>query len=92
MDPMQMANLVADWLSEAELVEHYVSREVAQDVRLLKDRAIHFLDAVGQVELLRREERDPEQLRRLEEEFKAIRQLAMKIGLGSENRPGAGGR
>jgi hypothetical protein len=92
MDPVQMANLVADWLTEAELMEHYVSREVMEDVRLLKDRAIHFLDAVGQVELLRREERDPERLRRLEEEFKAIRQLAMKIGLGSENRPRAGGR
>jgi hypothetical protein len=92
MDPMQMAKLVADWLTEAELMEHYVSREVMEDVRLLKDRAIHFLDVVGQVELLRREERDPERLRRLEEEFKAIRQLAMKIGLGLENRPRAGGR
>jgi hypothetical protein len=91
MDPMQMAKLVADWLTEAELMEHYVSREVMEDVRLLKDRAIHFLDVVGQVELLRREERDPERLRRLEEEFKAIRQLAMKIGLGLENRPRAGG-
>jgi hypothetical protein len=87
-----MANLVADWLTEAELLEHYVSREVVEDMRLLKDRAIRFLDAVGQVELLRREERNPEQLRRLEEEFKAIRQLAMKIGLGSENRPRAGGQ
>jgi hypothetical protein len=86
-----MAKLVADWLTEAELMEHYVSREVMEDVRLLKDRAIHFLDVVGQVELLRREERDPERLRRLEEEFKAIRQLAMKIGLGLENRPRAGG-
>ncbi len=92
MDPVQMANLVTDWLAEAELMEPYVSREVAQDVRLLKDRAIHFLDVVGQLELLRREERNPEQLRRLEEEFKAIQQLAMKIGLGSGNRPGAGGR
>jgi hypothetical protein len=91
MDPVQMANLVTDWLTEAELIEHYVSREVAQDVRLLKDRAIHFLDAVGQIELLRREERDPKQLRRLEEEFNAIRQLAAKIGLGSGNRPGVGG-
>jgi hypothetical protein len=90
MDPMRMANLVADWLTKAELAEHYVSGEVARDVRLLKDRAIHFLDAVGQVELLRREERDPEQLRRLEEEFNAIRRLATKIGLESENIPGVG--
>jgi len=83
-DYHRLAEIVLQWLGDAEIrATDFTGRE-RRDLLAFKDRAIKFLDAVGRLEMPKMSREEKEQLgEELEKEFIALREEARRLGLSS---------
>lgn len=78
MDETQMAEMISQWLLQAEVLENYASGIQREELHAFIEHAVKVLDLLGQAELMKDASSFSDSINT---EFEALRKQAVRLGL-----------
>ena len=82
MDETQMAEVICQWLTQAEIQENYATGIKREELHAFIEHAVRVLDLLGQAELMKGASGSSTSI---EAEFEALKKQAVKLGLAQES-------
>ena len=82
MDEIQMAEIICQWLTQAEIQENYATGIQREELHAFIEHAIRVLDLLGQAELMKGASSSSTSI---EAEFEALKKRAVRLGLVQES-------
>jgi len=79
MDETQMAEVICQWLTQAEIQENYATGIQREELHAFIEHAVRVLDLLGQAELMKGASTS------IEAEFEALKKRAVRLGLAQES-------